>query len=411
MVLAMCARSGASDGHKCQACQSESIHPPRERVPYAWHARGALVTGQGRAERRRRDSCRCRIYCEVSGPRPNIAVSYVRRTLTTYVSPLLCKLPRPRCAPTAVRMHTAYRSRRRGQTLIWDVEQPGSLRRQLRGQRCVRLQLSCWADNDARRERGGHARKRRTRRHMRALWVRARVRRAHRDSRRGAACAAWWRKNVQRATRSRKGHKARRWCAHGGPVPGPYQRCARAADQAGTRPQRQPELREVDCCTGGRAACVRAPRSHGGPAGEAAAAHGDACGRLLDASRAARTRMRFSSKGVLSKTRTLSAPTSALHRRARPGVGGRPRWRGRFTWWSRAAPPPAPIAATTGAAPAAAAAAVAALRHARPPGRPLLHGRRQPRARARPRPRRTPRYADVVLPGVDANDKPVVWDG
>ena len=73
------ARSGASsvarDGRKCQACQSESIHPPRERVPYAWHARGALVTDQGRAERRRRASCRCRIYCEVSGPRPNNAVS------------------------------------------------------------------------------------------------------------------------------------------------------------------------------------------------------------------------------------------------------------------------------------------------------------------------------------------------
>ena len=49
-----CASSVARDGRTCQACQSESIHPPRERVPYAWHARGALVAGQGRAERRRR---------------------------------------------------------------------------------------------------------------------------------------------------------------------------------------------------------------------------------------------------------------------------------------------------------------------------------------------------------------------
>ena len=93
------ARSGASDGHKCQACQSESIHPPRERVPYAWHARGALVTDQGRAERRRRASCRCRIYCEVSRPRPNNAVSYVREPIfsASYYA--------PHCAPAAARMH------------------------------------------------------------------------------------------------------------------------------------------------------------------------------------------------------------------------------------------------------------------------------------------------------------------
>ena len=118
--------------------------------------------------------------------------------------------------------------------------------------------------------------------------------------------------------------------------------------------------------------------------------------------------MRFSSKCALSKTRTLIArrrPSASQQRRRRTGDGGRPRRRGpalrRLTWWSSAARTPAPpVAATTGAAPAAAAALMRRARRAdgnHAHACDLFHG--------------APRYADVVLPGVDADGKPVLWYG
>ena len=107
-----------------------------------------------------------------------------------------------------------------------------------------------------------------------------------------------------------------------GPVPALYQ----GRRPAGTSPvpgqTEKSKSAEPNAVARGLRVCD--PRSHGGPPGEAAAAHGDDCGRLFDAARAARTRMRLSSKGVLFTTRTPIAATAASRqlRQCSCGDGG-----------------------------------------------------------------------------------------